>query len=249
MAQVAQTMFTDVENRVTRATLAAQVEEAIRLDIIAGTLEPGQRLRASELTLRYGVSATPLREALQRLAAQNLVELGPRLGATVAPISESDLHDIYSLRQLLETEAIERSIQKGNEDWRRQLTVAYDNFERVTGSDSPSEHTPTRQEILAWSAVHRSFHDALFAACDSEWLLRFVVILSDHSERYRMLSRRRSRRHSVEEHRTIYLAAMNHDAHAASDALKNHLVATVDLLDADRRLLSDGKGPATGTGG
>src|ERR671915_1528247 len=104
---------------VTRATLATQLEDALRVDIIEGVLTPGQRLRASDLTQRYGVSATPLREALQRLAAQNLVELGPRLGATVAPISESELRDIYFLRQMLETVALERSIAHGDEAWQR----------------------------------------------------------------------------------------------------------------------------------
>ncbi len=86
--------------RVSRATLTTQLEDALRLDIIEGVLAPGQRLRSAELTDRYQVSATPLREALQRLAAQNLVEIDPRFGATVAPISRSDLHDTYWLREV-----------------------------------------------------------------------------------------------------------------------------------------------------
>jgi GntR family carbon starvation induced transcriptional regulator len=121
--------FTDEDVRISRSTLAAQLEEAIRLDIISGALEPGLRLRASDLTKRYGVSATPLREALQRLAAQNLVELGPRLGATVAPISKPELEDIYWLRELLEGAALERSIQFADDDWSRRVTIAYQAFE------------------------------------------------------------------------------------------------------------------------
>src|SRR5688572_6357929 len=87
--------------RISRATLTEQLEEALRADILDGVYRPGQRLRASELTDRYGVSATPLREALQRLAAENLVELDPRLGATVSPISEHDLRDIYELLSMV----------------------------------------------------------------------------------------------------------------------------------------------------
>jgi GntR family transcriptional regulator, carbon starvation induced regulator len=224
----------EAEARVTRATLAAQVEEAIRTDIIAGALEPGQRLRASELTQRYGVSATPLREALQRLAAQNLVELGPRLGATVAPISESELRDIYFLREMLETIALERSVRLGDAAWDRQVTRAYEAFERDSASDQP----PSRSDILRWSAVHRTFHDSLFAACDSEWLLRFIGVLSDHSERYRMLSHRRARRHPIEEHRAIYVAAVGRDVEAAQAALRRHLSATVELLEQSRSTTS-----------
>jgi len=217
-----------VENRVTRATLAAQVEEAIRLDIIAGILEPGQRLRAAALTRHYGVSSTPLREALKRLAAQNLVELGPRLGATVARISKSELHDIYYLRDLLEGEALERSIRFGNEDWEQKVRLAFESLKRESGNDG----TQRPAEILAWSTAHRVFHDSLFSACDSSWLLRFVAVLSDHSERYRMLSRRRSHRPTMVEHRAIFQAAMARDGATARDALRHHLAMTVDFLDA-----------------
>jgi GntR family carbon starvation induced transcriptional regulator len=215
------------ESRVTRATLAAQVEEAIRLDIIAGILEPGQRLRAAELTKQYGVSATPLREALQRLAAQNLIELGPRLGATVAPISESELHDIYDMRQLLEGEALERSVKSGGDQWKQSVHQAYEALEQAAARDTGQSPA----DILAWSSVHRAFHDSLFQACGSEWLLRFVAILSDHSQRYRMLSRRRSSRPTSEEHKAIFDAAMAGDAAKARDALRVHLAKTVDVLE------------------
>ncbi len=88
--------------RLTRSTLTAQLEDALRVDIIEGVLVPGQRLRAADLSKRYGVSATPFREALQRLAAQRLVDLDPRFGATVADISRAELRDIYQMRDLLE---------------------------------------------------------------------------------------------------------------------------------------------------
>jgi GntR family transcriptional regulator, carbon starvation induced regulator len=215
----------DPQARVSRATLAAQVEEAIRADIISGALEPGQRLRASELTQRYGVSATPLREALQTLAARNLVALGPRLGATVAPVSRRELEDIYWLRELLEDQALERSIRLGDADWEQRVTAAYRAFES-THAGSETHDT----DAATWSNLHRAFHDTLFDACDSAWLLRFVRTLSDHSERYRMLSRRRAQRHSLAEHEAIFHAAIERDVRGAQHALRRHLVATVDLL-------------------
>jgi DNA-binding GntR family transcriptional regulator len=220
--------MTDGDTRISRSTLAAQLEEAIRLDIIGGALEPGLRLRASDLTKRYGVSATPLREALQRLAAQNLVELGPRLGATVAPISKPELEDIYWLRELLEGVALERSIRLAGPDWDKRITAAYRAFEDTQGTGPAT----TRADALNWSAVHRAFHEALFEDCNSPWLLRFVGVLGDHSERYRMLSMRRGLRHSLQEHRDIYEAAMARDSDLATDALRRHLAGTVDLLES-----------------
>lgn len=225
------------QSRVTRATLASQVEEAVRSDIIAGSLEPGQRLRATELSRRYGVSATPLREALQRLAAQNLVDLGPRLGTTVSPISDLELHDVYWMRGLLDGRALARSVELGDDEWRRGLTDAYAAFEAATAAGTGAAASSD------WAVAHRRFHDTLFEACDSPWLLRFVGLLSDHSERYRMLSRRRALRPSVDEHRTIYRAAMVGDVENAKAALHRHLEATVQLLEAPHDMpASDGSG-------
>ena len=131
------------QSRVTRSTLAGEVEIAIRKDIISGALQPSQRLRAAELTERYGVSATPLREALQRLAAENLVAVGPHFGATVAPISGRELADIYQTREVLEGFAIERSVELGDKAWRRQVTDAYEAFARMhDGEGLPSQEDP-----------------------------------------------------------------------------------------------------------
>src|SRR5829696_8997306 len=141
--------------RLTRATLASQLEDALRVDIIEGVLTPGQRLRAGDLTARYGVSATPLREALQRLAAQNLIEIDPRLGATVAEISRTDLRDIYWLRELLEGLALERSIERGDEAWADNVTAAWERFKEQAGR----QRTDSATEALAWSAAHRAFHE------------------------------------------------------------------------------------------
>jgi len=79
------TMGSDV--RVTRATLMSQVEDAVRWDIVSGELAPGQRLRAAELIQKYGVSATPLREALQRLAEP----IEPALDELVVGLDEEHL--------------------------------------------------------------------------------------------------------------------------------------------------------------
>jgi GntR family carbon starvation induced transcriptional regulator len=215
------------KRRVTRATLASQLEDAIRLEIIEGVLTPGQRLRANELTQRYGVSATPLREALQRLAAENLVEIDPRLGAAVAEISRTDLRDIYWLRELLEGLALERSIERADAAWEGRVTAAWERF-RVQASIEQSGST---RDALAWSEAHRAFHEALFNACDSAWLLRFVGTLYDHSERYRMLSVRSRRRDTLEEHSAIYREAIERDAPDAVMWLRRHLSNTVDNLE------------------
>jgi DNA-binding GntR family transcriptional regulator len=224
------------KRRVTRATLASQLEDAIRLEIIEGVLTPGQRLRANELTKRYGVSATPLREALQRLAAENLVEIDPRLGAAVAEISRADLRDIYRLRDLLEGLALERSIQRADEAWEALVRSAWERFR----AQASIEQSGSTRDALAWSEAHRAFHEALFDACDSAWLRRFVGTLYDHSERYRMLSVRSHRRDTLEEHGAIFRSAMERNAPEAVTWLRRHLGNTVDNLEFEMSTAAGG---------
>jgi DNA-binding GntR family transcriptional regulator len=214
------------EHRVSRATLTTQLEDALRLDIIEGVLRPGLRLRAADLTQHYGVSATPLREALQRLAAQNLVTIDPRLGATVSEISQTDLRDIYFMRELLEGIALERSMQRADDTWAQHVTATWEDLRE----QSKDPAATTRSDALSWSSAHRAFHEALFESCGSPWLLRFVVTLYDHSERYRMLARSPSR-DTLEEHEEIYKGMLARDTVGAVKALRRHLAGTVAVLE------------------
>ena len=208
--------------------MATQLEDALRADIIDGDLAPGQRLRSAELSRRYGVSATPLREALQRLAVQGLVDLDPRLGATVAQVTHADLTDTYWLRDVLESVALERSIALGDDRWVADVTTAFEAF-RTTISSADSQTSSSG--AAAWSHAHRRFHEALFSAAGSPWLTRMLRMLYDHSERYRMLSRRAGSRDPLEEHAMIFKAAVERNIPVATGALHRHLKGTVDLLE------------------
>jgi GntR family transcriptional regulator, carbon starvation induced regulator len=215
------------DGRVTRATLMSQVEDAVRWDIVSGELAPGQRLRAAELIQKYGVSATPLREALQRLAAQKLIDWDPRLGAAVADVSLKEVKDIYWLREVLEALALSRSIERADDAWDAKLDEAWAGLLKakrpVAGVD--------REVLMAWSRAHRTYHEALLAGCDSDWLVRFNEMLSDHSERYRVYSARVGTRDSREEHESIYTAAKARDVDEAVAALRRHLESTVTTIE------------------
>ncbi len=212
---------------VTRATLVDQIESIVRLDIMDGEFAPGQRLRFSDLSAKYGVSATPLREALQRLAAQNLIDWDPRLGATVAAVSAPELRDIYWLREMLEVVALRRSLERGGEDWIRGITDAWHTYE-ATERPGPGA---SRAVLVAWSEAHRDFHESIFAACDSPWLLRFVATLADHSERYRLMSAKDTKRDTNKEHALIFRAAIARDPDESAAALSLHLANTVAAVE------------------
>jgi DNA-binding GntR family transcriptional regulator len=211
---------------VTRETLATQVETAIGEDIVKGILAPGRWLRQTELAERYGVSQTPLREALQKLAGSGLVILDPMAGAYVAPLSSTELIDIYTLRSVLEPLAIQRSIDRGDADWVGQVEVAMEQLRAATTKDQAvgGGGPPDADAALAWTRAHRAFHKALMSRSESRWLTSFIATLWLHSERY-VRAASAGGRDVGGEHEDIFLAACRLDAHAAADAVRRHLEA------------------------
>jgi GntR family transcriptional regulator, carbon starvation induced regulator len=196
-------------------------------DIIEGVLPPGSRLVVSELTDRYGVSPTPLREALQRLAAQGLVEIDPRQGAAVAPISLEHLHDTYAIRDLLESRAVKFSVEQGDDRWAADLRSAFTDF-----TASVMLANETNSGAVAWSRPHRDFHVALMAACGSPWTVRLLDTISTHTERYRLLSAQSGGRDPITEHAAIFEAAVARESGRAVAALQEHLARTVQSVEA-----------------
>ena len=95
-----------------RQTIAAQVRAVLRRDIIAGRLLPRGMLSEQELSQRFGVSRTPIREALIKLAEENLIEIYPQYGSFVAPIKLRDVFDSQFVRESLECSAIERAVER-----------------------------------------------------------------------------------------------------------------------------------------
>src|SRR5690242_19785121 len=103
------------------ATRSDWVEERLRAAILQGELEPGQRLHANDLADRWDVSATPLREAFQRLASDGLVEMLPQRGARVTDVSIEEAGQIYELRLLLEPLCLRRSLEASDDDHRAEI--------------------------------------------------------------------------------------------------------------------------------
>lgn len=213
----------------TKQTLAEQLEAGLRSEILMGELKPGTRLRAEEIALRYGVSHTPIREALRSLAADALVSIDPHAGAQVARATLDDLRDVYRVRLFLEPEALRLSMANGDEAWARELAAALHAL--VEEYRRRARHP--RDAALARAEAHRRFDHALFAACGSAWLLRLVRTMSTHSERYRVVLRaaRGIERDLEREHRDIAEAALARDLPRADAALERHLRRSFELTE------------------
>jgi DNA-binding GntR family transcriptional regulator len=203
----------------TGSSLTASVAIQVRAAILQGAYAPGSKLRLDDLRREYGVSLSPLREALTRLAAEGLVQITDQRGYRVAPVSAENLVEVTKLRTQLEVMALTESLAKGDDHWEDSLVAAHHRLNRL-------ERDGTRGE--GWEKAHRAFHLTLFAACGMPLLLRFCGTLHDLSDRYRrlFLVRHAPDANVPGEHQAIFDAAMARDARRAAEILTRHLERT-----------------------
>ena len=208
-------------------TLADEAYARIRAAMHSGRLEPGQRLRFSDLQNLTDTSVTPVREALARLTAEGFTELEGHRGYRVAPVSSEDLWDILKNRQQLESEALRLSIELGDEHWEAQLVSAHHLLSRM---DRERADLPTAVDEQ-WEKRHEAFHETLIAACQSKVLLGFCSQLSARANRYRRLSISAPPRDIKTEHRLIFEATIGRDAPTATKLLRDHFERTARMVD------------------
>lgn len=202
------------------------VYDRLRADIVDGVCWPGARLRFEELRETYGVGLSPLREALTRLAAENLVVLEEHKGFRVAPISRRDLQDLLFMRQEVEALGIRRAIERGDDQWEAGIVAAIHAL-----SKRPSL-TPDGHIDQEWESRHRQFHDSLVSACESPRLLALRQQLTDHADRYRRLSHHyhSAGRDHLSEHQALADAVIQRRADAAEQLIRSHLARTVEII-------------------
>jgi DNA-binding GntR family transcriptional regulator len=218
------------------ATRATNLYDLLRADIVGGDLEPGSKLAIEALAERYGASATPLREALNRLVSDGLVERREQRGFYVAAIGAADLHEITKTRCWLEAIALRESIAARTTEWEEALVLAHHRLARTPRSlsDSRFEDNPD------WEPRHRAFHRALIAGCGSRWLLSFCDQLADQHYRYRRLSAPRAfaKRGVKTEHQQLMEAAIEGRADDAVALLRAHFERTAKVIRDDPTLFA-----------
>lgn len=211
--------------------LAERAYRALRQAIVRGEFEPGARLRVEELSRRFAVSSSPLREALNRLSEQGLVRALENRGFRVAPLTAAGVSDLARVRSLVECEALRDAIAHGDDAWEAQAVAAGHALalaERRLGAEQP------RSLDDDWSARHRAFHLSLYAACTSPLLLELADVLFDNAERYRRWAARWQpvQRRKHDEHQRLLKAALSRDADLAVELLRQHIAHTEQRVAA-----------------
>lgn len=213
------------------ATRATNLYAQLRTDLLDGALLPGSKLAIEALSERYATSQTPLREALNRLVADGLVERREQRGFVVARISADDLAEITRTRCWLEEIALRESIAARNTAWEEALVLAHHRLARTPRSLAADRF----EDNPAWEPLHRAFHRALIAGCGSRWLLGFCDQLADQHHRYRRLSAPRAftTRPVGAEHQQLLDAALAGRADDAVALLRLHFERTASILRDD----------------
>ena len=202
-----------------RATLATSLAAQMREAILSGQWAPDSRLRLDELSKSYGVSLSPLREALSRLGTEGLVLIEDQRGVRVSPVSAENLAEIIRLRLTLETQALRAAVENGNAQWEASLVAALHLLQRhERGPQGP-------QRVQEWEHLHRQLHSALISACGMPLLLQFCAMLHDRNDRYRrlFLVRQTVDASVTQEHVDIVDACLRRDPALASERLAHHI--------------------------
>lgn len=198
-----------------RESLGRLAYERIKGDILDERLLPRQPLIEAELAAKYGVSKTPVREALLSLAREGLVEMSSFRGGRVRDFTADDAREIYELRELLEPFALRRAVPRLTDGDRRSLRDLLDKAQAaVEGGD--------RREL---SRLNCAFHSSLVARCRNE---KVIEILAHLQNQVRVMSLRfwnvrATHLREAEQHEAILTAVEAGQANRAAELLGEHI--------------------------
>ncbi|GBQ25871.1 GntR family transcriptional regulator [Gluconacetobacter azotocaptans] len=203
---------------VPRLNLHDTVITALRGMILDGVLTPGEKIAERALCERFGISRTPLREALKVLASEGLIELLPRRGAIVAQITEADIRDLFPIMGALEGLAGELACARVDA---RDITHLHELHDQMMDSYARrDEHRYLRQ--------NRKIHETIFALARNPALSEMYqqVLTRIHACRFILKKCDRDWAAAVAEHAEIMDALTRRDGARLSQLMRDHIAGT-----------------------
>jgi len=208
-----------------RRGLSDQVYQALKREILSGRLAPGERLSLEEFAQHFGVSVTPIRDALRLLAAEGLVELLSRRGAFVTRPSYEDIEQVYQIREILECASVNAVIQRG--------PAAFQKLQQLVEQMAGTDISESRSDYLLFNQLDQRFHQFIVDCMENRKLSEIYAGLGGHSLIVRAFYNISDQRASetLAEHRAILDALRRGDAEAARAAIRTHLRnATAEIM-------------------
>ena len=201
--------------RLGERALYEQVAEQLRTRILAHSLAPGSWIDEQALCAEFGISRTPLREALKVLASEGLVTMKLRRGAYVTEVSERDLAEVFHLLALLESDAARVAAQKATAEQMAELLALHDELENAL------------DDRARFFAANERFHMRLLEIADNRWRIQMVADLRKVMKLNRAQSLLKQGRleASLREHRQIMAALKARNAERVQALMQHHLEA------------------------
>lgn len=222
-------------------TVAEQIADRLRSEILTGLIRPGARLLQDLEATRLDVSRTPLREAFRQLEAERLIRILPNRGAIVIELKAEEVAEIFRIRGQLEPFAAATAAR---------LATSED----VTAIDSILEElevTRTYSGTQALVELNKAFHFRVYAAAQMPRLVSIISSLWGPIEAMRAAyaSEPLTARHAADEHARLYEAIRNHDEEAAAAVTRQHVESMAATLLAwmEGTPLPEGQYPQTAT--
>lgn len=206
----------------TRVSTADRVFASLREAIVSGAMEAGSRHSIYRLAEEHGVSRTPVRDAVLRLADANLVTIERNRGVVVRAVTAEDVREVFELRLLLEVPAAEHAARRCDEDLAGRLRGQLAELEAAAG----------REDEEAFQRHDRALHAMIDAAPGNGRLVAEVSALRESIQARGAVTVHRSRGLAdiLAEHRPIVEAICAGEAERAAATMRAHLVSTASLL-------------------
>jgi DNA-binding GntR family transcriptional regulator len=208
-----------------RNTISAQIHAALRHDIIVGRLAPRAMLSEHDFAMRFGISRTPVREAMIKLAEEGLVEIFPQYGSFVAPIKLLDVFDSQFAREALESAAVEKAIERLDKAGDRELKTVIDR--------QRSALRPQNRDVFF--RADEDMHILIFKIAGHANAWRFVEGAKAQMDRVRHIAITMPRKQAsiLAEHQAVIDRMLARDRRGAVEAMRAHLrgiFRTVEML-------------------
>ncbi len=202
----------DAQRLLSPRALYQDVAERLRQQIFARQLEPGSWIDELKLCAEFGISRTPLREALKVLAVEGLVTMKVRRGAYVTEMSRDDVAQVYHLLALLESDAIGEVASKATDTQRAELRALHDRLER------------SARQRDAFFATNEQFHLKLLEIAGNRWRTQIVADLRKVMKlnRHHSLFKQGRLADSLAEHRALMAAIEQRQPAQATRLMRAH---------------------------
>lgn len=219
----AATLPSEADSDTERLSSAERAYRALKDLILGNQLPAGSQLLEQEAARRLGMSRTPVREAMIRLERDGVVEIRPRHGMRVLPVSSRDMREIYEVLTALESSAAEIVARRG---------ATPGEISRLRAAVADMDAALGRDDLDGWAEADKRFHGLLVALAGNERLQQMVSQLGEQAHRARVLTLKLRPKpvSSIRDHARLVAAIARRDAEGARQIHHDHRTKAGEML-------------------